>query len=107
MRCDWSSDVCSRSEEHTSELQSHSHLVCRLLLEKTDKEARGFVDGEAADAGAQRAERACAPVPPALALPRAAHASNRAPSSLSFVFFLSVAAPLNYPPFPHPGSFLA
>src|SRR4051795_13581796 len=23
-----------RSEEHTSELQSHSHLVCRLLLEK-------------------------------------------------------------------------
>src|SRR5260221_1403767 len=57
--CDWSSDVCSsdlqaqpltkvnapagalrssarsmgRSEEHTSELQSHSDLVCRLLLE--------------------------------------------------------------------------
>src|SRR4051795_5107560 len=25
---------CARSEEHTSELQSHSHLVCRLLLEK-------------------------------------------------------------------------
>src|SRR5438034_7006394 len=24
----------SRSEEHTSELQSHSDLVCRLLLEK-------------------------------------------------------------------------
>ena len=23
-----------RSEEHTSELQSHSDLVCRLLLEK-------------------------------------------------------------------------
>src|SRR3954463_4798457 len=30
----WSSDVCSRSEEHTSELQSHDNLVCRLLLEK-------------------------------------------------------------------------
>src|SRR3989440_7102479 len=31
---DWSSDVCSsdRSEEHTSELQSRSDLVCRLLL---------------------------------------------------------------------------
>src|SRR3954449_8382621 len=29
----------ARSEEHTSELQSHSHLVCRLLLEK--KERRG------------------------------------------------------------------
>src|SRR5260221_7883264 len=25
---------CPRSEEHTSELQSHSDLVCRLLLEK-------------------------------------------------------------------------
>src|SRR5215510_15667832 len=25
---------CSRSEEHTSELQSRGHLVCRLLLEK-------------------------------------------------------------------------
>src|SRR5882762_3445301 len=62
-KCDWSSDVCSsdlkrlrsghrasgnggtrfpaphpgvwrRSEEHTSELQSHLNLVCRLLLEK-------------------------------------------------------------------------
>src|SRR4030095_17233532 len=27
--------VVSRSEEHTSELQSHSDLVCRLLLEKS------------------------------------------------------------------------
>src|SRR5436190_15255846 len=26
--------VLDRSEEHTSELQSHSELVCRLLLEK-------------------------------------------------------------------------
>src|SRR5471030_184321 len=58
---DWSSDVCSsdlsccsltgpaysrnlasrvtlnRSEEHTSELQSLRHLVCRLLLEKKKK----------------------------------------------------------------------
>src|SRR3712207_8614330 len=25
---------CHRSEEHTSELQSHQYLVCRLLLEK-------------------------------------------------------------------------
>src|SRR5260221_6876398 len=27
-------DRLARSEEHTSELQSHSDLVCRLLLEK-------------------------------------------------------------------------
>src|SRR5438034_7104096 len=29
-----------RSEEHTSELQSHSELVCRLLLEKKKRRAR-------------------------------------------------------------------
>src|SRR2546422_4930941 len=28
---------CMRSEEHTSELQSRLHLVCRLLLEKKKK----------------------------------------------------------------------
>src|SRR5688572_32665657 len=27
-------EACPRSEEHTSELQSQSNLVCRLLLEK-------------------------------------------------------------------------
>src|SRR2546427_7885551 len=31
--------VPRRSEEHTSELQSQSNLVCRLLLEKKKKEA--------------------------------------------------------------------
>src|SRR5438034_8830473 len=30
-------DFGDRSEEHTSELQSHSDLVCRLLLEKKKK----------------------------------------------------------------------
>src|SRR5689334_24254332 len=30
-------DVIPRSEEHTSELQSQFHLVCRLLLEKKKK----------------------------------------------------------------------
>src|SRR5690554_7048413 len=29
--------ICLRSEEHTSELQSRPHLVCRLLLEKKKK----------------------------------------------------------------------
>src|SRR5690242_21246964 len=31
----------TRSEEHTSELQSHVNLVCRLLLEKKKKKERG------------------------------------------------------------------
>src|SRR5437870_6186650 len=30
----------SRSEEHTSELQSRGHLVCRLLLEKKKKKKK-------------------------------------------------------------------
>src|SRR5260370_30982061 len=30
-------DLVGRSEEHTSELQSHLNLVCRLLLEKKKK----------------------------------------------------------------------
>src|SRR5690625_6845515 len=30
-----------RSEEHTSELQSRGHLVCRLLLEKKNKTKTG------------------------------------------------------------------
>src|SRR5260370_6062363 len=47
MICDtrWSDIGCatgtsweSRSEEHTSELQSHLNLVCRLLLEKKKKD---------------------------------------------------------------------
>src|SRR5439155_2310457 len=32
------SDIDRRSEEHTSELQSRGHLVCRLLLEKKTTE---------------------------------------------------------------------
>src|SRR5438034_5817095 len=39
----------TRSEEHTSELQSHSDLVCRLLLEKknsTYEACSGWLCGE-------------------------------------------------------------
>src|SRR5690348_17482414 len=32
--------ISSRSEEHTSELQSPVHLVCRLLLEKKKKKQK-------------------------------------------------------------------
>src|SRR5258707_8428304 len=33
--------AASRSEEHTSELQSRQYLVCRLLLEKKKKQKSG------------------------------------------------------------------
>src|SRR2546422_4310224 len=35
----------ARSEEHTSELQSRLHLVCRLLLEKKKKKERQYARG--------------------------------------------------------------
>src|SRR5438034_3996050 len=38
-----------RSEEHTSELQSHSDLVCRLLLEKKKKNVETQTDALAVD----------------------------------------------------------
>src|SRR2546429_7069286 len=49
-----------RSEEHTSELQSRLHLVCRLLLEKKKTPARPVVT----------LERVCT-----LGYPRLAHAA--------------------------------
>src|SRR2546422_6578212 len=36
----WRIESAKRSEEHTSELQSRLHLVCRLLLEKKKKQRR-------------------------------------------------------------------
>src|SRR5260221_10090601 len=39
-KCGWRNE---RSEEHTSELQSHSDLVCRLLLEKKKPALRDFL----------------------------------------------------------------
>src|SRR2546429_6724821 len=46
-RAGWqASSICSiRSEEHTSELQSRLHLVCRLLLEKknTKKASSAYI----------------------------------------------------------------
>src|SRR5256886_6313073 len=36
--------LLARSEEHTSELQSQSNLVCRLLLEKKKKTLKKYVN---------------------------------------------------------------
>src|SRR5258708_11448473 len=38
--------LCARSEEHTSELQSPDHLVCRLLLEKKKKKDAVLVEDD-------------------------------------------------------------
>src|SRR2546430_4019230 len=39
--CAASANLWARSEEHTSELQSQSNIVCRLLLEKKQLRKRG------------------------------------------------------------------
>src|SRR5690625_45463 len=40
-------DFMGRSEEHTSELQSRGHLVCRLLLEKKKRQTRFITETRA------------------------------------------------------------
>src|SRR5258708_8568054 len=53
---------CSRSEEHTSELQSPDHLVCRLLLEKKKNRIQalgGVSDAHPSLLAAEPAKRAC------------------------------------------------
>src|SRR5690242_20830171 len=39
---DVAGQLAARSEEHTSELQSHVNLVCRLLLEKKKKNTKSL-----------------------------------------------------------------
>src|SRR2546430_7267234 len=40
---------CDRSEEHTSELQSQSNIVCRLLLEKKNYNYKTFFSSHLLD----------------------------------------------------------
>src|SRR2546427_8786750 len=51
----------SRSEEHTSELQSQSNLVCRLLLEKKKKTNRNKRSTAVYPATSNRPDGALAP----------------------------------------------
>ena len=46
--------ISHRSEEHTSELQSRLHLVCRLLLEKRGGVAGYRVEGALLEGGGGR-----------------------------------------------------
>src|SRR5438270_6597086 len=46
-----------RSEEHTSELQSQSNLVCRLLLEKKKELLESRHDGQDADVNSDDSHR--------------------------------------------------
>src|SRR5436190_9512820 len=54
-------DGVERSEEHTSELQSHSDLVCRLLLEKKKKKTHNTTSRQTRTPRAQRAAHSRSP----------------------------------------------
>src|SRR3954462_703154 len=95
--------TCARSEEHTSELQSHDNLVCRLLLEKKKhKSARN------ADARVRRAGQARSPAPPAVTRAwLSTTVAPRASSSPSLwlawsFFFLKKRPPPEFTSFPPP-----
>src|SRR3990170_1873274 len=90
-----------RSEEHTSELQSPDHLVCRLLLEKKKKaeNTRAWI---AFAVGGRRptlrhADRKCCPC----ALPDSA-TDVRLHHAVLFFFFLNGGGPPGFPPFSPP-----
>src|SRR4051795_1975086 len=96
-----------RSEEHTSELQSHSHLVCRLLLEKKKTYAINYSEQRT------QAERwythDWAPTPAAYApllrsLPRGL--SERFARSVALFFFFKEPGPPGNPPFSPPRALL-
>src|SRR3954467_1071398 len=91
-----------RSEEHTSELQSHDNLVCRLLLEKKKHKLAPLV----AEAPLVRLARASDRAPHGAAVKRqaarAAVALLERDARELLLFFLKMRAPPELPPFPHP-----
>src|SRR3990172_7641278 len=89
-----------RSEEHTSELQSRLHLVCRLLLEKKEyggvESVVGADDGSclAAPGRAQRADR------PGQGRVTVTRGRSDSASDVLIVFFFKHGAPHEVPLFP-------
>src|SRR6202041_1931929 len=97
-----SSDERLRSEEHTSELQSHVNLVCRLLLEKMNFLLPTFLFYYAQDSPILSAKF---PAPPHPSNPHIRRSSHSQPISAVNIFFLNNAAPPEIPPFPSPSPF--
>src|SRR6202453_2191596 len=97
--------VLDRSEEHTSELQSRRHLVCRLLLEKKGSgEAAARTDGRPArhgEGGLGHTSSMCAP-----AISYSNNAAVRTIRTRSpYSFFLRTRRPPHFPLFPSLTSF--
>src|ERR1035438_1802065 len=93
-----------RSEEHTSELQSLRHLVCRLLLEKTNQRFMNRGDGLVNSAPVCFALGfARTPCPDAAAQPGQRHAVTGQAREHGFFFFKGRGYPGVPPPSP-PGA---
>src|SRR4029434_2674751 len=92
-----------RSEEHTSELQSHLNLVCRLLLEKKKIDALDAFTMWCRVA--LRAELRCtrgARAGAAPALLQALTLEHASAPRVGVCVFLKVRGPRNFYPFPPP-----
>src|ERR1039458_6282002 len=93
----WCSLGTSRSEEHTSELQSLRHLVCRLLLEKIAMYAPADIP-----MGPRKSirEQLSIRVRPTSQVQRNSRREAPMPSSSFCSFFLNNGAPPGIYPFP-------
>src|SRR3989338_7358414 len=99
--------ICERSEEHTSELQSQFHLVCRLLLEKNStRRASGQTRSPKTPAPSSTwgPPSSRTPTPPG---PSPASSPWAAPASSSFFVFSAAGPPPSPAPPPPPPARLA
>src|SRR3954465_11125281 len=95
-----------RSEEHTSELQSHENLVCRLLLEKKKWRTSRRPAGPPRLKHTPSATCAGARRVADTTLPRARRSSSVAVCApFAFLFFFIDRAPPEFYPLPLPGAF--
>src|SRR3954467_2465173 len=92
-----------RSEEHTSELQSHDNLVCRLLLEKKKQAIQEPTPAPHRLPAARRAARAQLAGHLVPTEPRVARSRNRERAAVSF--FLMIGRPPRSTLFPYPTLF--
>src|ERR1035438_3150821 len=95
-----------RSEEHTSELQSLRHLVCRLLLEKKTTTIPSRSEEHTSEIRCHR-HRLCRspPRPVARACPLCPAVAGSTSASFFFFFFLMIRPPPKSPLFPYPTLF--
>src|ERR1019366_4513518 len=92
-----------RSEEHTSELQSLTNLVCRLLLEKTvtpPTSSRNSAHRTSTQLPQPHRRPTAPPAPPPTTHPRPP--PTNCPEAVTPFFFLNPPAPPKFPPPPPP-----